>query len=71
MRRLDAGWVEVFDKSQVKRDFDCAVDECDAEFSAADINAWIKDFTAGISNPPTLRDRMYSLPGLQTEPVQQ
>ena len=21
MRRLDAGWVEIFDKSQVKRDF--------------------------------------------------
>jgi hypothetical protein len=71
MRRLDAGWVEVFDKSQVKRDFDCAVDECDIEFSAVDINAWIKDITAGISNPPTLRDRMYSLACLPTEPVQQ
>lgn len=71
MRRLDAGWVEAFDKSQVKRDFDCAVQECDTEFSAGYINAWIKDITAGISNPPTLHDRMYSLSGLQTAPVQQ
>ncbi|CAI7571592.1 unnamed protein product [Penicillium palitans] len=46
MRRLDPGWVEVFDKSQIKRDFDCAVQECDTEFSAGDINAWIKDITA-------------------------
>lgn len=64
MRRLDPGWVEVFDKSQIKRDFDCAVQECDTEFSAGDINAWIKDITAGICNPPTLHDRMYSLSGL-------
>lgn len=64
MRRLDAGWVEVFDKSQVKRDFDCAVQECDMELSARNINAWIKDITAGISNPPTLHDRMYLLSGL-------
>ncbi|KAJ5927332.1 hypothetical protein N7516_009105 [Penicillium verrucosum] len=64
MRRLDAGWMEVFDKSQVKRDFDCAVQECDMEFSARNTNAWIKDITAGISNPPTLHDRMYSLSGL-------
>lgn len=64
MRRLDAGWVEVFDKSQVKRDFDCAVQDCDTEFSARNINAWIKDITAGISNPATLHDRMYSLSGL-------
>ena len=60
MRRLDAGWVEVFDKSQVKRDLDCAVQDCDNEFSTRDINAWIKDIADGVSNPPTLHDRIYS-----------
>lgn len=64
MRRLDAGWIEVFDKSQVKRDFDCAVQECDMLFSARDINAWIEDIAAGISNPRTLGHRMYCLDSL-------
>ncbi|KAJ6188800.1 hypothetical protein N7519_003708 [Penicillium mononematosum] len=61
MRTLDAGWVEVFEKSQVKRDFDYAVHNCDNEFSARDIEAWIEDIATDISNPRSLDDRIWSL----------
>ncbi|KAJ5518571.1 Aminoglycoside phosphotransferase [Penicillium expansum] len=64
MRNLDAGWMEVFDKSEVKRDFDCAVQECDSVISAKSIDAWIGDISAGISNPRNLHHRMYCLDGL-------
>ncbi|KAJ5189665.1 Aminoglycoside phosphotransferase [Penicillium cf. griseofulvum] len=60
MRRLDAGWVEVFDKSQIKRDFDYAVHHCDCCISARHIEAWIGDMAAGISNPRSLENRIYS-----------
>ncbi|KAJ5164576.1 uncharacterized protein N7500_006406 [Penicillium coprophilum] len=60
MRRLEVGWVEVFEKSQVKRDFDYAVQHCDSEISARDIEAWIGDISAGISNPRSLNDRFWS-----------
>ncbi|KAJ5383445.1 hypothetical protein N7517_001356 [Penicillium concentricum] len=56
MRRLDLGWVEVFEKSQVKRDFDNAVHRCDSDISAQEIKAWIGDMTAGIS----IDDRIWS-----------
>lgn len=49
--------MEVFDKNEAKRDFDIAVQNCDNEFVARDINAWIGDITAGISNR-SLRDRI-------------
>ncbi|KAJ5513098.1 Aminoglycoside phosphotransferase [Penicillium fimorum] len=60
MRRLDAGWVEVFEKSQIKRDFDYAVQYCDSEFSAREIKEWIGDMTADISNPRSMEDRIWS-----------
>lgn len=61
MRRLDAGWMEVFDNSEVKRDFGCAVQDCDSVISARDINEWIGDITAGVSNPRNLHQRYYGL----------
>ncbi|KXG47949.1 Aminoglycoside phosphotransferase [Penicillium griseofulvum] len=60
MRRLDEGWVEVFDNSQIKRDFDYAVHYCDCCISTRHIEAWIGDMTAGISNLRSLEDRIYS-----------
>jgi hypothetical protein len=60
MRSLDAGWVEVFDNSQIKRDFDYAVHYCDCCISTRHIEAWIGDMTAGISNLRSLEDRLYS-----------
>ncbi|CAI7617978.1 unnamed protein product [Penicillium glandicola] len=60
MRRWDAGWVEIFDTSQVKRDFDYAVQYCDSAVSTRNIEAWIGDMTAGISNPRSMDDRIWS-----------
>lgn len=48
MEQLDAGWMEVFKESQIKRDFDFAVHNCDDEFAARNIKAWIEDATAAV-----------------------
>lgn len=58
MASLEPGWVEVFNKSQHQRDFDLAVRNCDNEFVARHIRAWISDHTAGVDNPRGLRDRI-------------
>ncbi|KGO69662.1 Aminoglycoside phosphotransferase [Penicillium italicum] len=60
MRRLDTGWVEVFEKSELKRDFDYAVNYCDSWVSARDIEAWIRDITTNVSNPQSLIDRVWA-----------
>ncbi|OJJ46198.1 hypothetical protein ASPZODRAFT_133198 [Penicilliopsis zonata CBS 506.65] len=41
MKRLEPGWVDVFNKSHRQRDFDIAVENCDNEFVARHILAWI------------------------------
>ncbi|KAJ5087547.1 hypothetical protein N7456_011163 [Penicillium angulare] len=58
MKSLEPGWVEVFHKSQRQRDFDIAVQNCDNEFVARHIRAWINDLTAGVDNHRSLRDRI-------------
>lgn len=61
MKRLEPGWVEVFDKSQLQQDFDMAVQNCDNEFIARDIDAWINDVNSGkytYSSFRSLRDRV-------------
>ncbi|KAJ5158861.1 Aminoglycoside phosphotransferase [Penicillium coprophilum] len=66
MQNLDAEWMEVFDRSLVKRDLDFAVYHCDSGIYAGKINAWIEDITAGVRNPRSLRDRIYAPRGQQT-----
>jgi hypothetical protein len=58
MKSLEPGWVEVFRKSQRQRDFDLAVQNCDNEFVARHIRAWMNDVTAGVDNPRSLCDRI-------------
>ncbi|KAK9240544.1 hypothetical protein V1525DRAFT_395294 [Lipomyces kononenkoae] len=58
MKRLEPGWVEVFNTSQVRRDFDIAVQNCDNELVARHINEWIEDITTGKGNLRSLRDRI-------------
>mgnify|MGYP006902562925 FL=1 len=58
MKSLEPGWVEVFHKSQRQRDFDLAVQNCDNEFVARHIRAWMNDITAGVDNHRSLRDRI-------------
>lgn len=58
MKSLEPGWVDVFHKSQRQRDFDTAVQNCDNEFVARHIRAWIDDLTARVDNHRSLRDRI-------------
>ncbi|KAJ5611749.1 hypothetical protein N7528_008854 [Penicillium herquei] len=58
MRMLEPEWVDVFDKSQRQRDFDTAVQNCDNEFVARHILAWIDDLTNEAENPQSLRGRI-------------
>jgi hypothetical protein len=57
MARLEPGWMEVFNESQLKRDLDDAVLNCDSELSARDIRYWSDDVIAERSNMLTLGDR--------------
>ncbi|PIG90221.1 hypothetical protein AARAC_003672 [Aspergillus arachidicola] len=59
MKSLEPEWVEVFHQSQRQRDFDIAVQNCDNEFVARHIRAWINDLTAGVDNYRSLHDRIY------------
>ncbi|KAJ5736866.1 uncharacterized protein N7483_001991 [Penicillium malachiteum] len=58
MRILAPEWEDIFHKSQRQRDFDTAVHNCDNEFIARYILAWIDDITAEVENPRSLRDRI-------------
>ncbi|KAJ5528562.1 hypothetical protein N7527_001955 [Penicillium freii] len=58
MKNLEPGWVEIFHKSQRQRDFNLAVQNCDNEFVARHIRAWINDVSAGVDNHRSLRDRI-------------
>ena len=40
------GWVEIFHKSQYLRDFDLAVQNCNNEFMAQHIHAWMNEMTS-------------------------
>ncbi|KFX90998.1 hypothetical protein V490_06148 [Pseudogymnoascus sp. VKM F-3557] len=57
MARLEPGWMEVFNESQLKRDLDDAVLNCDSELSARAIRCWSDDVIAERSNMLTLGDR--------------
>ncbi|KAJ5352558.1 hypothetical protein N7452_001532 [Penicillium brevicompactum] len=52
-------WVEVFDKSQILRDFDLAVAICGQEFMAKGIREWIQDVISGTANASSLIDKFY------------
>lgn len=61
MKKLEPGWVEVFNKSQIQRDLDFAAHNCDHEFMARDIKEWIEDITAAKCNCKSLCDRIYEV----------
>lgn len=60
MRRLEPGWIEVFEASEAKRDFELAVNQCDIEFSARYIEGWLDDFEAKKTCARSLRDRFHN-----------
>jgi len=58
MARLEPRWVEIFDSSSLRRDLDTAVQNCDNEFLARHINAWIDDVAAKGNRARSLRNRI-------------
>lgn len=58
MARLEPGWVEIFNSSQLRRDLDLAVQNCDSEILASYINEWIDEIVASPSNIRSLQDRI-------------
>ncbi|KAL2757260.1 hypothetical protein ACRALDRAFT_2051251 [Sodiomyces alcalophilus JCM 7366] len=56
MTRLSPGWVEVFNRSGLQRDFDTAVHHCDNEILARRIELWLSDLenATSLSRVPNL-----------------
>lgn len=56
MRHLEPEWVRVFETSQVQRDFEFAVQNCDSEIFAQRINRWADELASGGSGLRSLRE---------------
>ncbi|UPK92510.1 hypothetical protein LCI18_003445 [Fusarium solani-melongenae] len=56
MERLEPRWITVFNASQLQRDFDLAVENCDSEFLARDILRWVETVVGGIGSAGSLRE---------------
>ncbi|KAF5012205.1 hypothetical protein FDECE_1721 [Fusarium decemcellulare] len=59
MEALETRWMSVFNASQLERDFDLAVENCDSEVSARDILEWVDKVNAGTMDDRGLRGLMY------------
>jgi hypothetical protein len=59
MRRLESLWMDVYESSQLQRDFEVALQSCDDEFRAKDISAWVEDVISGKPEIPSLSSRFY------------
>lgn len=57
MERLEPRWMAVYNSSQLERDFDLAVENCDSAFSARNILAWVEDVVGGGEQVRSLRQR--------------
>ena len=60
MKRQEHRWLDVYNSSQLERDFDLAVESCDSEFLAKDIRRWIEDVASGCDCFRSLRQRIYN-----------
>ncbi|OBT51627.1 hypothetical protein VE04_08926 [Pseudogymnoascus sp. 24MN13] len=63
MAILEPEWMQIFKASQVQRDLDTAVLDCDCELSARSIRYWSDNVMAEKSNMLTLEDRRYGCYG--------
>lgn len=57
MEKLEPRWMATYNSSQLERDFDLAVENCDMEFLARDILAWMEDVAGGGEQVRSLRHR--------------
>ncbi|WEW56991.1 hypothetical protein PRK78_002450 [Emydomyces testavorans] len=58
MRRLEPGWIEVFESATAKRDFHIAVQNCDNGLVSRDITEWLDDIARGKGTEQSLRARL-------------
>jgi hypothetical protein len=58
MRKLEPGWVVIFDASHLQRDFDTAVQYFDSGIVRHEIDKWIEEVTAGNEKPQSLRGKI-------------
>ncbi|QKX62831.1 uncharacterized protein TRUGW13939_09996 [Talaromyces rugulosus] len=58
MRKLEPGWVVIFDASHLQRDSDTAVQYFDSGIVRHEIDKWIEEVTAGNENPQSLRGKI-------------
>ncbi|KFY73064.1 hypothetical protein V499_06820 [Pseudogymnoascus sp. VKM F-103] len=63
MAILEPEWMQIFKASQVHRDLETAVLDCDSELSARNIRYWSDNVMAEKSNMLTLEDRRYGCYG--------
>ncbi|KAJ5918288.1 Aminoglycoside phosphotransferase [Penicillium verhagenii] len=55
MRKLEPGWVDIFNESQLQRDFDTALQHFNDAFGGSEIDSWISDVIIG-KEPKSLRE---------------
>jgi hypothetical protein len=60
MRKLQPGWVRVFESSQRQRDFVLAVEAADDPFMIRRILSWLSDLESGADNVKGLEERIDS-----------
>lgn len=60
MRRLQPGWVKVYESSQQQRDFVLAVEGADDSFMIRSILSWLSDVESGVNDVRGLEERIDS-----------
>jgi hypothetical protein len=55
IRSLDPGWADLFDASELKRDYGTAVQYMDNILWRPDIQEWIEEVASGNKSPNSLR----------------
>lgn len=56
MRRIQPGWMEVYETSQLQRDLCYAICNCDNELIVRHIKGWIEDMASGRQNARSIRE---------------
>lgn len=58
MKEMAPGWVDVFNSSQLQRDFDAALQYVHNGMAREESEEWLDEVLGGNSSPQSLRDRL-------------
>lgn len=58
MKEMVPGWVDVFNSSQLQRDFDAALQYVHNGMAREESAEWLDEVLGGNSSPQSLRDRL-------------